>query len=79
MRLMRAEEIPAYIGDMLDAGCDIVLIGGDICIFLDQMSAEEHKVSIAKFEAIVKRYGQQSHLHSEIASHLAAIGRRREF
>lgn len=60
IRLMKSEQIPAYVDDLLDAGCDITLIDGDIqrrsCLlhFL-RREAEFSKVGDEWDEAVSER------------------------
>ncbi len=77
MKIMTEDEIPNFVQDVADLGCDIVAVmGGTGFLFGDaDLSPEEYKAAEPEIIAIGERYGRRDHLISEIAQYLVSIGR----
>jgi len=77
MKIMTEDQIPSFVQDVADTGCDIVAImGGAGFHFGDaDLSPQDYEVAEPQIQAICDKYGQRDHLTSEIAAYLVSIGR----
>lgn len=75
--IMRKEQIPAFVRDLIEVGCDMIAFGHDRYFLGDSdLSCDDAK---AKASEITRAYGQRDHLVPEIAEHLRSIGRYIDF
>jgi hypothetical protein len=77
MKAMTPDQIPSFVQEVADTGCDIVAVmGGTGYLFGDaDLSAEAYEAVAPKLIEIDQRYGSRQHLISEIAAYLVSIGR----
>jgi hypothetical protein len=75
-KLMKESEIPAFVGDIIETGCDIRAIGHDKYVLgdADLPSAHYEKVK-RRLHKIEDTYGDRDFLKVEIAAYLGSIGR----
>lgn len=71
-RQMKASEIPAFVVDVIEAGCDICAVGHQSYVIGD---IEEQDSAIEELGRIGERYGDRDPLKLEIVSYLWSIGR----
>lgn len=75
-RLMKTSEIPAFVDEVIKAGCDICAVGHDKYVFGDaDLSPSELKFALPELERIEQTYGDRDFLIREIAAYLRSIGR----
>ncbi|WP_095083543.1 hypothetical protein [Mesorhizobium sophorae] len=73
---MKVEEIPAFVQDVIDAGCDICAIGHEGYVIGDaDLSEAEYKVARPQLARIKRVYGDRDPLLPEIVAYLRALGR----
>lgn len=72
VRLMKATEIPAFVDEVIGAGCDICAVGHDSYALGD---VEEMDAAIEELEYIGERFGDRDFLKLEIVTYLCSIGR----
>jgi hypothetical protein len=77
MKMMTEDQIPGFVQDVADTGCDIVAVkGGTGFLFGDaDLSPEDYRAVEPQILAICEKYGRRDHLISEIAQYLVSIGR----
>ncbi len=77
MKIMTEDQIPDFVRDVADTGCDIVAVmGGSGFLFGDaDLSPEDYRSIEPQILAIGEKYGRRDHLISEIAQYLVSIGR----
>lgn len=74
--MMRAEDIPAFVEEVLAIGCDMKAFSGDSYFFGDADLPPSIADRIAPdLRRIGERYGPRDHLRAEIAEYLRSIGR----
>ena len=71
-KLMQPEEIPAFVSDVIEAGCDICAIGHDGYVIGD---IEEMDAARDELKRIVIAYGDRDPLRLEIVAYLRSLGR----
>ena len=71
-KLMKPEEIPAFVSDVIEAGCDICAIGHDGYVVGD---VEEMDAARDELARINKAYGDRDFLRLEIVVYLRSLGR----
>lgn len=69
---MRASDIPAFVDEIINAGCDICAIGHDGYVIGD---VEEQIAAQPELDRISETYGDPDHLLLEINAHLRSLGR----
>lgn len=75
-RLMKTSEIPAFVDEVIKAGCDICAVGHDKYVIGDaDLSPSELKCALPELERIEQTYGDRDFLIREIAAYLRSIGR----
>ncbi len=80
MKLMRAEDIPAFIQDVIATGCDVCAIGHTMYVIGDtDLPEAEYKVAEPKLRRICQAYGERDHLLPQIVAYLRSIGRYVDF
>lgn len=72
MKLMKPDQIPAFVADVLNAGCDICAIGHDRYVLGD---IEEMDAAANELTRIDEAYGDRDFLKREIVAHLRSLGR----
>jgi hypothetical protein len=72
MRLMQASEIPAFVDEIIQAGCDICAVGHDGYVLGD---IEEMVDAESELERIDEAYGDRDFLKLEIVAYLRSLGR----
>lgn len=70
--LMNEDEIPAFVVDVIEAGCDISAAGHDSYVIGD---IEEQDAAIKELDRIGEEYGNRDALKLEIVAYLWSIGR----
>ncbi len=77
MKMMTEDQIPDFVQDVADTGCDIVAVmGGTGFLFGDaDLSPKDYAAAEPQILAIAEKYGRRDHLISEIAQYLVSIGR----
>lgn len=71
-RLMKESEIPAFVQDVINAGCHICAIGHEGYVIGD---VEEMAAASAELERIGVLYGDRDFLRTKIAAYLRSLGR----
>lgn len=71
-RQMKASEVPAFVVDVIAAGCDIFAVGHDSYVIGD---VDEQDAAIDELERIGGKYGDRDPLKLDIVMHLRSIGR----
>ncbi len=71
-RQMAASEIPAFVADVIAAGCNICAVGHDKYVLGD---IEEQDRAKDELDRILVKYGNRDPLKLEIVSYLWSIGR----
>ncbi|RVH08701.1 hypothetical protein CN217_19370 [Sinorhizobium meliloti] len=75
-RLMKASEIPAFVDEILETGCDICAVGHDKYVIgdadLSPAAYEKMKHRLGKIE---DAYGDRDFLKLEIVAYLRSVGR----
>ena len=73
---MKPEQIPQFVQDLVDLGCDICAIGDVGYVFGDgDLSSERAEELAPEFRRINETYGYRVHLEREIIAYLNSIGR----
>ena len=76
MKLMHERDIPDFVSEVVEAGCNITAVLGVCYVIGDaDLTAREYKVAAPKLARIEKRFGERDHLFSEICEYLVSIGR----
>lgn len=70
--LMGVTEIPAFVDEVIEAGCDISAVGRD-CYVLGDL--EEMDAASDELQRIGEKFGGRDFLLLEIVSHLRSLGR----
>ena len=71
-RLMIEDEIPEFVIDVIEAGCDINAVGHDSYVIGE---IEEQDAAIEELDRIGERYGDRDPIKQEIVNYLWSIGR----
>ncbi|MEI2298820.1 hypothetical protein [Ensifer sp. MJa1] len=71
-RHMKASEIPAFVVDVIEVGCDISAVGHESCVIGD---IEEQDAAIEELDRVGEKYGNRDPLKQEIVNYLWSIGR----
>ncbi|WP_234823138.1 hypothetical protein [Ensifer adhaerens] len=71
-RQMDPGEIPAFVVDVLEAGCDICAVGHDSYVISEIV---EQTATKEKLDRIIEKYGNRDALRWEIVGYLWSIGR----
>ncbi|MBD9592666.1 hypothetical protein IB270_07460 [Ensifer sp. ENS05] len=69
---MKASEIPAFVDEVIDAGCNITAVGHDKYVLGD---IEEQDAAIEDLDRIGEKYGNRDPLKRQIVAYLWSIGR----
>ena len=72
MKLMQANDIPAFVADVIDAGCDICAIGHDGYVLGDLEEMDAARDELARINEL---YGDRDFLRLEIVVYLRTLGR----
>ncbi|RWB98727.1 MULTISPECIES: hypothetical protein [unclassified Mesorhizobium] len=73
---MKASEIPAFVEEVIKAGCDICAVGHDRYVLGDaDLSVSELEAALPELQRIEETYGDRDFLRLEIVAHLRALGR----
>ncbi|MCA0048199.1 hypothetical protein LB577_14730 [Mesorhizobium sp. B283B1A] len=73
---MKAEEIPAFVHDVIEAGCNIWAVGDDRYVVGDSdLSEAEYRAACPDLARIQRVYGNRDHLRGEIVAYLRTLGR----
>ena len=76
MKLMKAEQIPQFVQDVVALGCEICAIGDVHYVFGDaDLPIERAEALAPEFLRINETYGCRFHLKREIIAYLNSIGR----
>ncbi len=71
-RVMRVSEIPAFVDDVIQAGCDICAVGHNKYVLGE---FEEQEAAAEKLLCLDEKYGNRDFLKLEIVAHLRSLGR----
>ncbi len=71
-KLMQPDEIPAFVREVIESGCDICAIGHDGYVIGD---IEEMDAARDELARINKAYGDRDFLRLEIVAYLRSLGR----
>lgn len=71
-KLMGSSEIPAFVEEVIEAGCDICAVGHD-CYVLGDL--EEMDAASDELQRIGEKFGDRDFLILEIIAHLRSLGR----
>lgn len=75
-KMMKPEEIPDFVSDVVATGCDITAIGDDAYVLGDADLPEPQCFEVQpELKRIGEHYGSRDHLRHEIARYLHSIGR----
>ena len=73
---MDVKDIPAFVKDVIETGCNITAVGDRSWLFGDADLPEAESFALQpQLEAINQRYGERTHLKAEIIAYLTSIGR----
>lgn len=72
LKVMQADKIPAFVADVIGAGCDICAIGHDRYVLGD---IEEMHAARDELSRINELYGDRDFLRREIVAYLRSLGR----
>tara|TARA_R110002020_G_scaffold170523_4_gene360281 strand:+ start:2160 stop:2609 length:450 start_codon:yes stop_codon:yes gene_type:complete len=76
LKLMREDQIPDFVRDVVATGCDIRAVGEDHYVVGDaDLSVEAYEAAEPELDRIWKEYGDHSQLKLEIITYLHSIGR----
>ncbi len=76
VKLMREEQIPEFVADVIATGCNITAIGDGSYVIGDADLPEPHCFEVQpELQRITERYGSRDHLLRQIANYLHSIGR----
>ncbi|MCJ8520494.1 hypothetical protein ABID21_003632 [Pseudorhizobium tarimense] len=76
LKLMREEDIPDFVRDVVATGCDMCAVGDDHYVIGDaDLPVEVYEVVEQELESIFANYGERDHLKHEIIAYLHSIGR----
>jgi hypothetical protein len=72
MKVMQLSQIPAFVDEVIKAGCDICAIGHENYVLgdIEEMDAAEDEL-----DRIDQTYGERDFLILEIVAHLRTLGR----
>lgn len=71
-RQMEASEIPAFVVDLIEAGCNICAVGNESYVLGD--IEEQHRAG-DELDRITEKHGDRDPLKLEIVAYLWSIGR----
>ncbi|WP_077960675.1 hypothetical protein [Ensifer adhaerens] len=71
-RQMHASEIPAFVADVIETGCEICAVGHDSYVIGE---VEEQAHAKKKLDRIGEKYGNRDALRLQIVAYLWSIGR----
>ena len=75
-KLMKASDIPAFVDDVIEAGCDICAVGRDkYVIGHTDLPPGAYEKKRRMLDRIEEAYGDRDFLKVEIVAYLRAIGR----
>lgn len=72
MKLMQASQIPAFVDEIIKAGCDICAVGHRGYVLGDVEEMNEARDELAR---ISEAYGDRDFLRFEIIAYLRSLGR----
>ncbi|RVI79754.1 hypothetical protein CN188_17675 [Sinorhizobium meliloti] len=73
---MKVSDIPAFVYEIVETGCDICAVGHDKYVLEDaELSPDEYEKVRRKLDKIEDNYGDRDFLRLEIVAHLRSIGR----
>ena len=76
MKLMKAEQIPQFVEDVVALGCEICAIGDVGYVMGDaDLPIERAEAIQPDLKRLDQTYGSRSHLKLEIIAYLNSIGR----
>ena len=77
MQLMTEEQIPNFVQEVADTGCDITAVVGSAGFLMGDadLPAQAYEIAAPQLQEICERYGRRDHLVSQIAEYLVSIGR----
>ncbi|MBZ7920533.1 hypothetical protein [Ensifer adhaerens] len=71
-RHMEPSEIPTFVDEVIESGCDITAVGHDSYVIGD---ADEQDSAIETLDRIQEKYGNPDPLKLEIVNYLWSVGR----
>ncbi|WP_292329125.1 hypothetical protein [Mesorhizobium sp.] len=71
-KIMKASDIPAWVGAMIEAGCDICAIDEFGYVICDIKNPRKQR---RKVDRVCGQFGERGHLKFEIIAYLRSIGR----
>lgn len=75
-RLMRPDEIPAFVDAIIETGCDICAVGHESYVIGDvDLPPEQLELAQPRLQAISERFGDRDFLLFEIVAHIRLQGR----
>jgi hypothetical protein len=76
MKMMSEDQIPSFVQEVADTGCDITAVMGVGFLIGDaDLPREAYEIAAPRLKEICERYGRRDHLVSEIVDYLVSIGR----
>lgn len=76
MKLMREEQIPDFVADVIGIGCNITAIGDKFYVIGDADLPEPQRTEVQPvLHELTQRYGSRDHLSPQIVQYLHSIGR----
>ncbi|MEP7452808.1 hypothetical protein [Phyllobacterium sp. SB3] len=76
IKLMSESEIPDFVYDVINAGCDICAIGDDMYVIGDaDIPDEDYEKAASELRRIKEKYGERDFLRHQIVAHLRSLGR----
>ena len=75
-KLMKASDIPAFVEEVIKAGCNICAVGHDKYVVGDaDLSPGDYEKTKRRLKKIEDTYGDRDFLKFEIVAYLRSIGR----
>lgn len=76
MSVMTEDQIPQFVDELLELGCEVEAISPDHYVIGDvDLPLAEYEAIEDRLIAVCERYRERGHLRSEIAGYLHSIGR----
>lgn len=76
MRMMTEDQIPEFVRDIAETGCDIWAVGEDAYVIADaDLPDDVYDAIEPELIRISSKYGQRDHLLLQIVAYLHSIGR----
>ena len=76
MKLMREEQIPGFVAEVIAAGCNITAIGDKFYVMGDADLPEPQRLAVQPIlHQLTRRYGLRDYLSPQMVQYLHSVGR----